>query len=116
MKARMRDKHGNITDNINEVYELEFYIDYGMESDCLLGYHRLGVITKGSRDKSSRYAWSWNGDLENPTLKPSIRTDHGNGEIMHCWLNDGKTQFLNDSTIPNKGKIVDLFDVEDWTI
>lgn len=123
MKARMRDNKGNITQNINEVYELEFYIDYGYKDpddyEQMQGHHRLPVITKGSRDKISGCVWSWNGNIENPTLKPSIKTTTTRGDnrekiIMHCWLNNGKTQMINDSTIPNTGKTVDLVDLKEW--
>jgi hypothetical protein len=118
MKARMRDEQGNITDDKTKVHDLEFYMDYGT-TEFPNGYHRLPVIIKGSRDKQNRVVWSWNGDLDKPTLKPSISTKHGRGdngkqEIAHCWLNDGRTQFLSDSTIPNKNKTVDLIDMDIW--
>jgi hypothetical protein len=118
MKARMRDIDGNITNDIAKVHELEFYMNYGSDG-FPNGYHRLPVITKGSRTATGRTVWSWNGDLDKPTLKPSVLTKHGRGdkeapEVAHCWLNDGKTQFLNDSTIPNKGKTIDLIDLKEW--
>jgi hypothetical protein len=57
----------------------------------------LPVITSGVREGTG--AWTWNGSLENPTLRPSIRTDHGgSGIVSHLWLNDGNCQYLDDST------------------
>ena len=57
----------------------------------------LPVITSGSRDKTG--AWTWNGDIEKPTLRPSIKTTHGgSGEVSHLWLNEGVCQHLGDST------------------
>lgn len=103
MKAKLKEIDGQ--------KHLMFCIDYGTD-DKLDGYLCLPVITSGSRDKNN--SWTWNGDLLNPTLKPSIKTNKHDGTVMHCWLNDGKTQMLNDSTIPNKGKTVDLIDVSKW--
>lgn len=57
----------------------------------------LPVITSGSRKDSG--AWTWNGDLSAPTLKPSIRTLHrSDGPVSHLWLTDGVCHFLPDST------------------
>ena len=70
-----------------------------------IGLTQLPVITKGSRDKSN--AWTWNGDLEKPTVRPSIALQYHNGEKMvkyHCWLNDGICKSLGDCTDGNAGK------------
>lgn len=57
----------------------------------------LPVITSGSRDDAR--AWTWNGSLESPTLKPSVKTTHGgSGLVTHLWLTDGKCHYLDDST------------------
>ena len=73
----------------------------------------LPVITQGSREKNN--AWTWNGDLEKPTLRPSIKTrytnDDGNEEIFHCWLTDGVCQCLSDCTDGNSGKYIPLINV-----
>lgn len=58
------------------------------------GYLSLPVITSGSRDDTG--CWTWNGDLEKPTLKPSIKQT-GHSHMWHCWLNDGVMQMLDDS-------------------
>lgn len=73
----------------------------------------LPIITKGSRDKQPRTTWTWNGDFEKPTLKPSIRTDHGNGKISHIWLTDGMCQHLEDSTDGFAGQQLPLCDIDD---
>jgi hypothetical protein len=61
------------------------------------------VIISGSRDKSN--AWTWNGSLDLPTIRPSIKTEYANdnGEIViiHYWLNDGVCQCLSDCTDGN---------------
>jgi hypothetical protein len=74
-----------------------------------IGLTQLPVITKGSRDKSN--AWTWNGDLEKPTLRPSVRTTYHNGKEMteiHYWLNDGVCICLSDCKDGNAGKKLEL--------
>lgn len=66
----------------------------------------LPVITSGSRKGTE--CWSWNGSLDSPTLKPSIKTSFGNGDIIHLWLNDGMCKFLNDTTNETAGKTLPL--------
>ncbi len=92
----------------------------------------LPVILRGSRDDSPRPVWSWNGDTEKPTLKPSILTRGtemvtdeeveriGAGEtidkpqiVCHTWINDGQAQFLGDSTHEFAGQTLDMLEVEE---
>lgn len=76
----------------------------------------LPVITKGSRDKHN--AWTWNGSLEKPTVRPSVLHTYSKsykpGEYkeikIHFWLNDGVCKCLNDCTDGNAGKLLDLVD------
>ncbi len=73
----------------------------------------IPVILKGKREGTN--CWSWNGDTEKPTLKPSILTKGGEDfkVICHSWVNDGKIQFLADSTHEFAGQTVDLLEIED---
>ncbi|MCK5021120.1 MAG: hypothetical protein KAS32_29185 [Candidatus Peribacteraceae bacterium] len=73
----------------------------------------LPVILKGSRDKHPGVVWSWNGDTEKPTVKPSISTRGGyKCEVKcHSWVNDGKVQFLNDCSHDLAGQTLDLLDI-----
>jgi len=71
----------------------------------------LPVITSGCRDDWQ--AWTWNGSVEKPTLRPSIRTKHGGkplGQeiVSHLWLNDGECQYLGDSTDGLAGQTLPL--------
>jgi len=70
----------------------------------------LPVITRGSRDEAK--AWTWNGSLEKPTLRPSVKTWHADGTISHIWLNDGMCEYLGDSTDGLAGLSVPLFLLE----
>lgn len=66
----------------------------------------LPVITHGSRRESN--AWTWNGSLDKPTLKPSILTTLPNGMKSHTWLTDGVCQHLSDSTDGFAGQTLPL--------
>lgn len=74
-------------------------------------YIELPVITSGSREKTN--AWTWNGDIEKPTLRPSIKTTHGgSNQVSHLWLNDGMCQHLADSTDGLAGRTLPLLCLE----
>ena len=94
-------------DNINGIDYLTFKVSGEV------GLTQLPVITKGSRDKLN--AWTWNGSLESPTLRPSVRTKYHNGKEMteiHYWLNDGIVDCLGDCKDGNEGKKLTLLEVE----
>ncbi len=72
----------------------------------------IPVITKGNRDEAN--AWTWNGSLEKPTVRPSVRTKYLNdkGEMteIHYWLSDGVCQCLSDCKDGNAGKHLELLE------
>ena len=70
----------------------------------------LPVITSGSRDKTG--AWTWNGSLDKPTLRPSVKSWHPDGTISHLWLNEGMCEYLSDSTDGLAGLSLPLFLLE----
>lgn len=73
----------------------------------------LPVMTGGRRAGTGN--WTWNGSVTAPTLRPSIRTQDGEGTICHSWVTDGRIQFLADCTHELRGQTVDLLDVElEW--
>lgn len=72
----------------------------------------LPIQLKGTRKGTPN--WTWNGDIEKPTLKPSILIESqyaGIGYRSHSWVNDGKVKYLNDCTHELKNKTVDLLDI-----
>lgn len=69
------------------------------------------VILKGSRSSVAGAVWSWNGDTEKPTLKPSIATTDGTIKC-HIWINDGKVIFLNDCTHDLAGQTLEMNEVK----
>jgi hypothetical protein len=70
----------------------------------------------------SPIAWGFNGDLDRPTLTPSVLVsydgpnageDRGGGDLVpparcHSFVTDGRIQFLADSTHALAGQTVDL--------
>ncbi len=55
--------------------------------------------------------WTWNGDFEKPTIKPSILAVISDEDRCHSFVTDGKIRFLNDCTHDMKGQTVEL---PDW--
>lgn len=77
------------------------------------GILTLPVIRRGTREGTG--CWSWNGSIDKPTLKPSVRTRYSGSEswVCHSWINDGVVQFLGDSTHDLANQSVPLLDVGD---
>ena len=69
----------------------------------------IPVILRGSRKGTC--CWSWNGDTEKPTLKPSISTTDGTHKC-HTFVNDGMVKFLADCTHEFAGKTLPLNEVD----
>ena len=60
--------------------------------------------------------WKWNGDMEKPTVSPSIMIEYHGADkdtICHSFIRDGKIQYLSDCTHELAGKTVDMVDCED---
>lgn len=81
------------------------------------GLHMLPV---NSTTKTPQ--WKWDGNLEAPTLSPSILTKHGpvvDGAltgVCHSFLKAGVFQYLDDCTHPLKGQFVPMIPLEDWML
>lgn len=61
-------------------------------------------------------SWMFNGDLEKPTLTPSIFSNSGpdGHHVCHSFLTDGVFNFLSDSTHIYSGKQIPIPDLPDW--
>jgi hypothetical protein len=59
--------------------------------------------------------WTWNGDVNAPTLLPSLRTkfEKSIGEVIvcHSFVTDGMVHFLGDCTHDLKNQVVPLLEV-----
>jgi Family of unknown function (DUF6527) len=75
------------------------------------GLLTLPVIIKGTREGTG--CWTWNGDTEKPTLRPSVLTQGGRGGKVRChtWVTDGQAQFLDDCSHELRGQTVDMLEV-----
>ena len=70
----------------------------------------IPVQIKGTRAGTGN--WTWNGDTEKPTLRPSILT-WDNDQRCHTWITDGQAIFLDDCSHEFAGKTIDLLDVNE---
>ncbi len=59
--------------------------------------------------------WTFNGDMEKPTLSPSYMTgfDNYKKNLCHSFIKDGKIQFLGDCFHELKGQTVELPDIDE---
>jgi hypothetical protein len=84
------------------------------------GGHAVSV-----RNDNQRPAWIFNGDVERPTIAPSILVNTGPrpdpdglappgspDQICHSYVTAGRIQFLADSTHALAGQIVDLPEID----
>jgi hypothetical protein len=77
--------------------------------ECL---HQVAV--NGQRN-SLGATWGWNGSFDSPTFSPSVKVtwEYGEGAerkafCCHSFVNNGRIQFLPDSTHKLAGQTVDL--------
>lgn len=92
---------------ISEVTHVELKMP--CRNNCIGKTIHLPVILKGTRDGTN--CWTWNGDTEKPTLRPSVLTTQGDYFISHSWINDGQAQYLSDSNHEFVNQTIDLLNV-----
>ena len=77
-------------------------------------FHCPGCKTEHYISTSPEFGavWQFNGDLDKPTVSPSLLWNAGGGNpttpICHSFIRDGKIQFLNDCTHDLKGQTVEI--------
>lgn len=63
-------------------------------------------------------SWEWDGNLEAPTLFPSIKTEWGNEttgiHVCHSFLRAGVFEYLSDCTHQYANQHIPLPDLPDW--
>lgn len=91
--------------------------------DGEISYQALAFICPGCAEKTSGLhmlpvnstvktpSWDWNGNLDKPTLSPSILTRY-NEDVCHSFLRDGFFEFLGDSTHSLSGKSAEMLDID----
>ena len=83
------------------------------------GRKTLPFQIRGRREGTGN--WTWNGDTEKPTLRPSILTQgtvYNGGEPAdkinwpafrcHTWITDGTAQYLDDCSHELRGATIEL--------
>ncbi len=73
------------------------------------GLHMIPV----DGDSNGRPSWSFDGNLDAPTLNPSILTTR-EGFVCHSFLRAGVFEFLGDCTHPLAGQHVPMPDLYEW--
>jgi len=70
------------------------------------GYeHAFGLRTEGGHHE-------FNGDLNRPTVSPSLLQNFVPGAMCHSFIRDGMIQFLSDCTHKLAGQTVELPEIE----
>lgn len=72
-----------------------------------------GVWTK-AHPNANNCTWSFNGDVDKPTLSPSLRITYPHKEgtdICHFFVQNGQIRFLSDCTHALAGKTVEMEDL-----
>lgn len=79
--------------------------------------HQIGV--RGDDGSVPGVEWTWDGDLEAPTVSPSILVQYGIVEgrrrVCHSYLEGGRWRFLDDSTHDLAGQTdVPMVPLPEW--
>lgn len=80
-------------------------------------FHCPGCDSPHTVKVAGPHAWTWNGDPDRPTLKPSVLSNGNGGNPArprcHSFVTDGQIKFLADCSHSMAGQTVDLPEVED---
>ncbi len=68
------------------------------------------ACNSGHEVKLGRNGWNWNNRDDLPTITPSVYVSVDDWKC-HCFVRDGRIEYLNDSTHDLRGKSVEL---PDW--
>lgn len=101
------DGQGMIACEPTEATHLQLRIPSHMLQDRLIEI-KIGKTIFG------KDIWSWNGDVERPTLAPSILTEEkwaGKPFRCHSYIKNGIVEFLGDCTHVNKNRTMSLLEV-----
>lgn len=78
-------------------------------ADKQIGWTCVGCGSMHMIPTDGSKGWKWNGDVDNPTISPSVRAvwQHGEQRISKCchfFVVDGKINFCGDCTHDYSGK------------
>lgn len=75
---------------------------------CSHWFSTTGRTPANPKEVREQFRWTFNGDLDKPTVRASIMVKHGQGIVCHSFITDGKIEYLSDCTHNLKGKTVEL--------
>lgn len=81
---------------------------------CVMMHGGSGIHLLPVNTTETSPAWDWDGNLEKPTLSPSILTGKGTKFICHSFLRAGVFDYLGDCTHRYNSKKVVIPDLPDW--
>lgn len=105
MKAQIR----NVQDH-DISYEALAFVCPG----CILMHGGTGLHLLPVNSNVKSPSWTWDGNLDSPTLDPSIMTGRNSDKICHSYLRNGEFQFLSDCTHELAGTFADMVDLPEW--
>jgi hypothetical protein len=116
---------------VNPVAQLRSINDHGHEYQALV-FWCLGcevIDSEGERqagahmlpvtgDSNGRPMWDFDGNLDAPTLSPSIlsRSNRAEPLVCHSFMRAGQMEFLGDCTHALAGQTVPLPPLPDWLL
>ena len=106
-KARLRTLN-----NRGVVYTALMFVCPGCAAGGPEGYDGLHLLPVNTTNYKP--SWDWDGNLERPTLSPSILTQ---GYCRcHSFLKAGVFDFLKDSDHPLAGQKIEIPDLPAWSL
>lgn len=104
MKARVRREGDRVVFDCPACKEEQIKWGDG-EMHPLIPYHEVSVAPGG---------WAFNGNMERPTLAPSVRVRYGDrlAYVCHFFVRDGQIAYCSDSTHKLAGKTVEMEEIE----
>lgn len=60
------------------------------------------------KTKGKGPCWTFNGDMDKPTIHPSLRVRYGQEKVCHSFIKEGIIEFCNDCTHDLVGQKVPL--------
>lgn len=90
-------------------YKALMFICPGCKEFGGTGLHMLPVNSTVKRP-----SWDWDGNLEKPTLTPSILTGKNSPQICHSFLKAGIFEYLSDCTHSLANQHIPLPDLPSW--
>lgn len=104
----------HVTDG-NLKYDALMFVCPGCQGDEGKG---SGIHVLPVQYADGRPSWTWNGDLEKPTLEPSIMTRWGldGKNVCHSFLRNGVFEYLGDCTHKYANQHVPIPPLPDWIV